>query len=65
MEAEEAEEELEKLRSELITSMARVEDEHYRMILSLMVRMMYTHENFILKRMVVKNGKVLSHTLML
>ena len=43
----EAEEELEKLRSELITSMARVEDEHYRMILSLMVRMMYTHENFI------------------
>lgn len=42
----EADEEMEQLRSELLTSMARVEDEHFRIIISLMIRMMFTHENF-------------------
>jgi len=42
----EADEEMEQLRSELLTSMARVEDEHFRVIISLMIRMMFTHENF-------------------
>ena len=34
------------LKDEIITSMAQVEDKHHRIVLSLMIRMMNTQENF-------------------
>ena len=39
-------EELEKLKSEIITSMAQIEDTHHRVVLSLMIRIMGTQERF-------------------
>ena len=42
-----SDEELEKLKDEIISSMAQIEDTHHRVVLSLMIRIMSTQERFI------------------
>jgi tRNA G18 (ribose-2'-O)-methylase SpoU len=42
-----SEEETEKLKDEIVSSMAQVEDKHHRVVLSLMIRIMGTQERFI------------------
>jgi len=42
-----SDDELEKLKGEIISSMAKIEDTHHRVVLSFMIRIMSTQERFI------------------